>query len=100
MCIKNDIFSQGSILRGSLLFQPVSYTFDATTITVDWEGFEDLESGISTFELSLWKYASCQMGAAEILEVDWLKLQGDNYTEYSFVDLNIPVCCGALRYCR
>jgi len=71
-------------------FQPVTYTQDNATVYVYWEGYVDDVSGIETYEVSLWKNLSCAVNADTQQIVDWIKLT-DNYTEYSFIDLQLEV---------
>jgi hypothetical protein len=46
---------------------------------------------LKTFEVSLWKNSSCTSDSTEDLLVDWIELTR-NYTEYSFVELELKVC--------
>ena len=75
----------------SYLLQAVTFTSDNSTIKVTWENFIDPESDIDTFEVSLWKNSSCTSDSTEDLLVDWIELT-KNYTEYSFVELELKVC--------
>ena len=84
-----------SLLQRVLLLllypQPVTYTVDNSTIQVLWEDYNDPESGIETFEVSLWNSTSCSDQLIQTLLHDWIELT-NNYTEYSFVDLQLQVC--------
>jgi hypothetical protein len=71
-------------------FQPVTYTQDNATVYVYWEGYFDDVSGIETYEVSLWKNSSCAVNADTQPIVDWIALTY-NYTDYSFVDLQLEV---------
>ncbi|XP_063408918.1 uncharacterized protein LOC134692399 [Mytilus trossulus] len=68
----------------------LAYTSDNSTIRVQWTNYSDSESGIVTYEVSLWKNTSCFISAEEILEVNSIELT-NNYTEYSFVNLNLTM---------
>lgn len=78
------------------LLQPVSYTTDNSSITAYWTNFTDNESGISTYEVSLWKYNSCEVNSSTTLVTDWLTLSS-NESQYQFVKQSlwvgvIPLC--------
>ncbi|CAC5412724.1 unnamed protein product [Mytilus coruscus] len=68
----------------------LAYTSDNTTVQVQWTNYSDLESEISTYEVSLWRNTSCHSDGQEELLVDWIELT-NNYTEYSFVNLNLTM---------
>jgi hypothetical protein len=57
-----------------------------------WMGFEDSESGIAKYEVSLWNFSSCanESVAEAELQHDWIELT-HNYSEYSFVELELKV---------
>lgn len=72
--------------------KPVTYTQEIDTIEVSWEDYEDKESGIVKYEVSLWQNSSCSLTTStEILLVDWIKLGSGNFTGYKFVDLALKV---------
>lgn len=73
-----------------VFLQDLAYTSDNTTVRVQWTNYSDLESKISTYEVSLWRNTSCHSDGQEELLVDWIELT-NNYTEYSFVNLNLTV---------
>lgn len=73
-----------------VLFQKMAYTTDNSSINVTWEGFEDFQSGISTFEVSLWKNKTCQKNSEIVLVTDWLTLSR-NYSFYQLVDQQLEV---------
>lgn len=68
----------------------VSYTTDNTSVNVDWANFSDGESGISTYEVSLWKYVSCDENSGTSLVNDWITLNS-NSTFYEFIDQSLEV---------
>ncbi|VDI71255.1 Hypothetical predicted protein, partial [Mytilus galloprovincialis] len=80
----------GALTAGPFYNMDLAYTSDNSTIRVQWTSYSDPESGIATYEVSLWKNTSCFISAEEILEVNWIELTS-NYTEYSFVNLNITM---------
>lgn len=73
-----------------LFLQPVSYSTDNSSVNVSWEGFTDPESGVSSYEISLWKNESCLEGSETTLVNDWIKLSS-NYSFYQFVDQILEV---------
>ncbi|CAG2187681.1 unnamed protein product [Mytilus edulis] len=79
---------KGKLTTGSLYDMPVTYTVDNSTVQVLWEDYNDPESGIETFEVSLWNSSSCSDQNIQSLLHDWIELT-NNYTGYSFVDLQL-----------
>ncbi|XP_071123199.1 uncharacterized protein [Mytilus edulis] len=79
---------KGKLTTGSLYDMPVTYTVDNSTIQVLWEDYNDPESGIETFEVSLWNSTSCSDQNIQTLLHDLIELT-NNYTGYSFVDLQL-----------
>lgn len=73
-----------------IFLQPVSYSTDNSSVNVSWEGFTDPESGVSSYEISLWKNESCLEGSETTLVNDWIKLSS-NYSFYQFVDQILEV---------
>ncbi|OPL32757.1 hypothetical protein AM593_07098, partial [Mytilus galloprovincialis] len=80
----------GAMTSGPFYNMDLAYTSDNSTIRVQWTNYSDPESGIETYEVSLWKNTSCDSSAEEILLIDWIELTS-NYTEYSFVNLNLTM---------
>lgn len=77
--------------------QPVSYSTDNSSVNVSWEGFTDPESGVASYELSLWKNESCLEGSETTLVNDWIKLSS-NYSFYQFVDQILEVSLNTHLY--
>ncbi|XP_076087285.1 uncharacterized protein LOC143057777 [Mytilus galloprovincialis] len=80
----------GALTAGPFYNMGLVYTSDSSTIRVQWINYSDPESGIATYEVSLWKNTSCDSSAEEILLIDWIELTS-NYTEYNFVNLNLTM---------
>lgn len=72
------------------VLQKMAYTTDNSSINVTWEGFEDFQSGISTFEVSLWKNKTCQKNSEIVLVTDFITLSR-NYSFYQLVDQQLEV---------
>ena len=70
----------------------MTYTADNSTITVTWKDYIDDESDIDMYQVSLWMNSSCSDDSTESLMVDWIELT-KNYTQYSFVELQLQVSC-------
>jgi hypothetical protein len=68
----------------------VSYTTDNTSVAAYWSNFTDGESGISTYDVSLWRYVSCAENSATTVVTDWITLSSNN-TFYEFVDQSLEV---------
>ena len=62
-----------------------------------WKDYIDPESDIDTYEVSLWRNSSCFSDSTEELIVDWIELT-TNYTQYSFVELELKVQEIKLRF--
>ncbi|XP_076086943.1 uncharacterized protein LOC143057517 [Mytilus galloprovincialis] len=80
----------GAMTSAPFYNMDLAYTSDNSTLRVQWTNYSDPESGIATYEVSLWKNTSCDSSAEEILLIDWIELTS-NYTEYSFVNLNLTM---------
>ncbi|XP_033763071.1 uncharacterized protein LOC117344449 isoform X3 [Pecten maximus] len=81
--------TMGRMTAGMFYDMPVSYTADNKSVTVYWEGFADPESSITSYSLSLYKYASCRVSDnTEILVMDWIILSSNN-SEFTLVDLEL-----------
>ncbi|KAL5015119.1 hypothetical protein ScPMuIL_009389 [Solemya velum] len=78
----------GRMRAGIYFDMAVSYTQQSDRVGVWWENYGDPQSGIQTYEVSLRKYSSCAEDGDTETVVDWLTLDPD-YTEYTFVDLNL-----------
>ena len=73
----------------------MAYTTDNSSINVTWDEFQDLESGISSFEVSLWKNETCHSNSETVLVNDWITLSS-NYSFYQLVDQQLEVCDSSL----
>ncbi|VDI67222.1 Hypothetical predicted protein [Mytilus galloprovincialis] len=80
----------GALTAGPFYNMDLAYTSDNSTLTVQWTNYSDPESDIATYEVSLWQNTSCYSSGEEVLLVDWIELT-NNYTEYSFVNLNLTM---------
>ncbi|KAL5014713.1 hypothetical protein ScPMuIL_008983 [Solemya velum] len=78
----------GRMRAGIYFDMAVSYTQRSDRLGVWWENYRDPQSGIQTYEVSLRKHSSCAEDDNTETVVDWLTLDPD-YTEYTFVDLNL-----------
>lgn len=70
--------------------QAVSYTSDSGSLYVYWENYTDSETGIQSYQVSLLVNSSCGPDSTQDQVVDWITL-GPNYTDYTFVDLDLQV---------
>ncbi|XP_035662464.1 uncharacterized protein LOC118406510 [Branchiostoma floridae] len=86
---------EGRLRAGPLYDMVMTYVDSSETFAVNWEDYLDPESGIASYELALFKAASCAVEDEDSLsvEVDWIRLN-NSYRSYAFVELelrtNIP----------
>lgn len=72
------------------IFQKLAYTRSFFSLSVRWDGFPDDESGIKTFNLTLWERQRCRASLATFINIENVQLPG-HYTKYTFVDLDMNV---------
>ncbi|XP_060596420.1 uncharacterized protein LOC132750448 [Ruditapes philippinarum] len=77
----------GMITAGPYFNMMLAYTTKTTEIHVKWDGFEDYESGIDVFNLTLWESGTCSEDGNKKL-ISKVEILG-NYTDYSFTNLSI-----------
>ncbi|XP_062596534.1 uncharacterized protein LOC134257978, partial [Saccostrea cucullata] len=80
----------GIVKTGPWYNMPVAYLTKNNTVAVQWEKFEDRESGICQYEVSLWNNTSCNVTSTEQIVVDWIHLS-KKYTSYQFIDLGLQI---------
>ncbi|KAK3104702.1 hypothetical protein FSP39_008103 [Pinctada imbricata] len=80
--------TMGQISAGRTFDWGVTFNQDDTTVNVTWLGFEDPESGLSGYKVSLWRNVSCLTGSTTEVVQDWITLTG-NYSFYQFVEQNL-----------
>lgn len=62
-----------------------------STISVKWDGFQDTESGIETFNLTLWHKGQCSASTSQGLAFLNNVQVFSNISEYTFTNLTIQV---------
>ena len=70
------------------MLQKLAFTPYKNRIFVKWEGYEDLESGIDSYELSLWTAASCTELHSEVQIIEQVTV-GPRVRKYVFRDLGM-----------
>ncbi|XP_076085497.1 uncharacterized protein LOC143056293 [Mytilus galloprovincialis] len=78
----------GRMKTGPYFDMPISYTSDSSSLYIYWENYTDPESDIKSYQVSLWRNSSCNVGSTQNVEVDWISLDS-NFTDYTFVDLDL-----------
>ncbi|KAK3101936.1 hypothetical protein FSP39_007496 [Pinctada imbricata] len=78
----------GKVKAGPYYDMIVTYAIDNASLSIEWKDFEDLESGISNVELSLWSNSSCANDSVEEIEVEWISLS-TNLSSFTMVELNM-----------
>ncbi|VDI16055.1 Hypothetical predicted protein [Mytilus galloprovincialis] len=86
--IDNSPPLSGRMKTGPYFDMPISYTSDSSSLYVYWENYTDPESDIKSYQVSLWRNSSCNVGSTQNVEVDWISLDS-NFTDYTFVDLDL-----------
>ncbi|XP_048250418.1 uncharacterized protein LOC124151537 [Haliotis rufescens] len=80
--------SKGKIRAGPYYDLGSSYAAKPTQLSVYWKNFNDSDSGIKSYTVSLLKNISCGHGNPEELVVEPIALD-TNATSYTFMDLNL-----------